>query len=112
MPLFNCPRQSGQYHTPPQPSRHGYLNLGGVYDLMKMPGRPLKPSNRKHIRRNITVQPENDKYILEIIGEMNLSESGHYSRIVNEIIKDHRRVKRYQEKVKAQKLAEIDEIIG
>ena len=90
--------------------RCGLVRQGFIRgENMKLPGRPLKPETKKHIRRNITLEPENDKYVLGILAERKLEIKGHFSKVVNELIKDHRQVKAFKERRKAQARAALSE---
>lgn len=65
--------------------------------MKKLPGRPSKSELKKFVVRNITLPPDCDKYILNIIAERKLNTKGWYARIIAEIIKDHKNVKQFKE---------------
>ncbi len=65
--------------------------------MKRSPGRPIKKDVDKRIARNISLDQETDDYILKILDERNWSISGNYSKIIKEIIRDHKKVVRYKE---------------
>ena len=73
--------------------------------MRKLAGRPSKPSNKKVVRKNTSYSRNNYNYILEIINKKKLDVKGNYSKEVNEIISDHRKVKRFKD-IEAGKLKE------
>ena len=73
--------------------------------MHRKPGRPKKPTNEKVVKRMVSFSPENHAYIAKIIEDRKLSFQGSYSKIVNELIGDHRKVRRFKE-IEKQKLQE------
>ena len=73
----------------------------------KLPGRPRKPTELKVTKKNTAYSSENTKYIRGILEQRKWSEKGHWSRIVNELIKDHRQVKAFKDRQKAQARAAL-----
>lgn len=73
--------------------------------LNKKPGRPRKAVMNKVVKKNVSFNFENHKYILKILEERKMEVKGHFSPVVNEIIADHLKVSRYKE-IEAAKLKE------
>lgn len=76
--------------------------------MKRMAGRPNKAETKKFKRRNITLPPVCDNYVLEIIKQRNLSSKGWYARIVAEIIRDHENVKQFKEQQAAKLKAQLN----
>ncbi len=74
----------------------------------KKAGRPRKATQEKAVKQAVSISPANHKYILKILEERKMQIKGHFSSILNEIIADHQKVRRYKEgelsKLKAQAL--------
>ncbi len=64
-------------------------------------GRPSKRTIDKSIKRNVSFSRANNDYIIGIIEERNMQIDGNFSRILNEIVSDHVKVKRFKDMEKA-----------
>ncbi len=65
---------------------------------VKRAGRPRKMTRDKVVKRNTAYVSENYAYVLGILEERKLQVSGHFSKVLNEIITDHRKVKANKER--------------
>jgi len=70
---------------------------------IKKVGRPRKAVMNRVVKKPVSFSPENHKYIMKILEERKMEVKGHFSTIVNEIIADHLKVRRYKE-IEAAKL--------
>ena len=60
-------------------------------------GRPRKAVLKRVVKKNVSINPENYKYIMKILEERKMEVKGHFSPIINEIIADHLKVRRYKD---------------
>lgn len=73
--------------------------------IRRLAGRPSKKESEKVIKKNTSYSPENYNYIMQILKEREWEIQGSFSKVVNELISDHRQVKKYKE-IEAAKLKE------
>ncbi len=74
----------------------------------KKVGRPRKAESEKVVKVNTSYDPDNYRYIVQILDERKLEHRGHFVKIVNEIIADHKNVKQFKEHQAAKLKAQLD----
>ena len=78
--------------------------------LKRKAGRPRKAANQKVVKMAVSICYKNHEYILKILEERKMQKKGHFSRVLNEIIEDHLKVKRFKEKEASKAQAVIDDL--
>ena len=76
--------------------------------MIKKAGRPRIPTNKKVVRKNTSYSRESFDYIKDMIETNRWSLKGSWSRVVNQIIKDHKKVAIFKMKQKVKLQEELN----
>jgi len=78
--------------------------------LKKKVGRPRKAIQKKVVKLAVSISYDNHKYILDILEERKMQIKGHFSKILNKIITDHKEVRRYKDKQAAKARTVLEDL--